>query len=176
MPRQGRGKFLCPQGRRKIISGFIEAANPGRRPLYRNGLKATCKGMTPVRILIRQAAGDTRHGSPGGKLPLSGAAGPGRSIDESIDRIAGPTRARQPAMDGSALPGPQASPPGAEDREPGARRDSGEFRGSRDLSLPPVSLGTGPKKEAVQTAFRTAAALWSGTAKRRVLSENKIAD
>ena len=79
-------------------------------------------------------------------------------------------------MDGSALPGPQASLPGAEDREPGARRDSGEFRGSRDLSLPPVSLGTGPKKEAVQTAFRTATALWSGTAKRRVLSENKIAD
>ena len=132
--------------------------------------------MTPVRILIRQAAGDTRHGSPGGKLPLSGAAGPGRSIDSSIDRIAGPTRARQPATDGSALPGPQASPPGAEDREPGARRDSGEFRGPRDLSLPPVSLGTGPKKEAVQTAFRTAAALWSGIAKRRVLSENKIAD
>ena len=176
MPRRCRGKFLCPQGRRKIISGFIEAANPGRRPLYRNGLKATCKGMTPVRILIRQAAGDTRHGSPGGKLPLSGAAGPGRSIDSSIDRIAGPTRARQPATDGSALPGPQASPPGAEDREPGARRDSGEFRGPRDLSLPPVSLGTGPKKEAVQTAFRTAAALWSGIAKRRVLSENKIAD
>ena len=124
VPRRCRGKFLCPQGREENNFRVHRCGKNRLASFVSEWPEGDVCGKAVARILNHQAARAPRHGFPGGKLPLSGAAGSERSGAVSIDEIAGP---HGPAAGYGRV---RCCPPVGENRRPGRK-----FRPGRDVDL-----------------------------------------